>query len=1430
MKQLFRALVVAVLLAAVGPVGALGLGELEKNSALNERFNGRIPLVSVSADEISTLQVGLADESAFERADVVYSPVLRDLKFELVEPKSGPDYIQITSNDPIREPFLNFLVELNWASGRIFREYTVLLDPPLYDPQQRAASTSTASTPAQESPAASVSQEGHQVNYPEDTAPRQRPVSPASAYSGGDYGPTRSGDTLWSIANEMKPASVTTHQMMLALLRANPDAFIGNNINGLKRGAILEMPDRQQMNAVNQSEALAQVKNQHGLWDGARQAMAAEPGQRADTTTAAPTTEPSAGMSETGGESGSRLELVGTEEGATGQTGDTEGSGQTAEKLAVANENLESLRQENAELKDRLAQNEALIEDLKRLIALKNDELASLQGRTAEEAAGTESAPAGMVDMVEGVNYPNGDPSQFMNETTGDDELLPGPVPPDEPLSHTVNRPADAGTPATTTDATGDETAGQAAGEGEKADTEPAQTAPSEPAQPAQQPAADSGGIVAMLMGYAATARTFLLNNLMIVGAVLLAIIVLLAGSTYMRRRQTQLEEEADAAIASGTFPDFNAGDAADQTSFDNDAESATELNAAAATAADDATEISTGSGAETSDEGDEDLFVVPQGEQEPQYSADEDDEDPLAEVNVLMAYEHFDQAESFVRNALKSDPNNVEYQAKLLEVFYAAGNKKKYEEAASDLRDMTGGQGEHWDMAVAMWQEMSPNRALFEGGGDEEDEQAADSTGGGGIVDITGDTAGGSSAQETSDTGGGLDFDLGDSTGGGSGDTSDASSEMLDITASEEASGNDDMLDLTAAESSSGDDDMLDVTSAASQVDDDDTMLDMTAAGSTEAESEEQSGSRDSEDDSFEFSLGDDDQNDSDLLDVTQSGSVDSNEDLLDVTSGGQASQSSADEDDNSLDFSLDMDSGSNNELDSEAMTAPDTATEDDASTMAAPETEFDLDSGESGSTGDEVAESSDDSDNGFDFDLDIGDSGNAADEQAASGSDDSKSDTDDSFEMDLEIQDDSDSNDLDEIGDELDRLEQTLGTLSHKENQDTTKGFGSNTSDALDGIDSALEDMETELGGDSDTDTAKTSGDTGDADDAGIEMSLDDGTSSDDKAGSADDLDLSLDGVQSDDSDNFSDFNLDTDSTAESDKNNDDTSSVSLESGDDDDFSDFDFDIGTDDDSGNEGATGKDESASISLDSGDDDLTSDLSGFDFDLDSGNESGDPAGGSETADNDLSAELSEISQELGQELDSGDQGSSTADASDAGEQSMNFELDTSEASGSGSDLEFELDDNAAADGSSNDDTQTMQMNVSGDSSDETDFSSELDLDLSADNMSASEGTNGSIDMDSTVELPKDKLSGSLSLNDDEGESDGNDDEDSTLFVGRSSDTEEQSLEDELTTKLDLAKAYVELGDADSARGILEEVKKDGNDDQKRQAGELLEQL
>ncbi len=128
----FRILLVLLALVAPTGVNALGLGKLELLSALNQPFKARVELLSATADELDSLKVSLADQEAFERAGIQRTFLLTSLRFRVEETESGSDYIRIHSSESIREPFLNFLLEINWSKGRLFREYTVLLDPPTY--------------------------------------------------------------------------------------------------------------------------------------------------------------------------------------------------------------------------------------------------------------------------------------------------------------------------------------------------------------------------------------------------------------------------------------------------------------------------------------------------------------------------------------------------------------------------------------------------------------------------------------------------------------------------------------------------------------------------------------------------------------------------------------------------------------------------------------------------------------------------------------------------------------------------------------------------------------------------------------------------------------------------------------------------------------------------------------------------------------------------------------------------------------------------------------------------------------------------------------------------------------------------------------------------------------------------------------------------
>jgi len=184
-----------------------------------------------------------------------------------------------------------------------------------------------------------------------------------------------------------------------------------------------------------------------------------------------------------------------------------------------------------------------------------------------------------------------------------------------------------------------------------------------------------------------------------------------------------------------------------------------------------------------------------------PEASAPEiPDEDPMEEVNVFLAYEHFDEAEIFVRKALEDEPDNLSFHSKLLEIFYAAGNKKSYEDAARVIHEKTGGQGEYWDMATVMWQEMSTNRALFETPAASEGKAEVEE------LDTTGT---GDNVLNIADDGSDADIDL-EITGSFPGKESDEN--MLDITAtadsSTEVTQTNEALDLS-------EDDNLDVTAS---------------------------------------------------------------------------------------------------------------------------------------------------------------------------------------------------------------------------------------------------------------------------------------------------------------------------------------------------------------------------------------------------------------------------------------------------------------------------------------------------------------------------------------------------------------------------------------------------------------------------------------
>ena len=380
----------AVALALAGGLGsgmaqALGLGEIELQSWLNEPLDAEISLRQSAGVDPGDVFVNVAPEAAYQRVGLERNQFLSKLKFEVVTGSDGNLAINVSSREPVREPYLNFLLELTWPNGRLMREYAVLVDPPVYaeesgvQEQVSAPVSSAASAPARQSTTRSP-----------ESVRREAAVqrAPARGYQPDSFGPTGPSDTLWSIAQRMRPdSSVSMQQMMLAIQDLNPDAFIDGNINKLKRGQVLRAPTLDQIQSRTKAEANRVVARQNEEFQSPRPVDA--------TRTAQAESAPAQAAGTAGADGTDELKLLVAEEETSPRTddeggsagGDGEQAGGADAGNAVAMEELDATRRENEELSSRLQDMQEQVQTLQRLLELKNSQLAELQGMTQEEAA-----------------------------------------------------------------------------------------------------------------------------------------------------------------------------------------------------------------------------------------------------------------------------------------------------------------------------------------------------------------------------------------------------------------------------------------------------------------------------------------------------------------------------------------------------------------------------------------------------------------------------------------------------------------------------------------------------------------------------------------------------------------------------------------------------------------------------------------------------------------------------------------------------------------------------------------------------------------------------------------------------------------------------------------------------------------------------------
>lgn len=253
------AIALAIGLAFATPAAyAAGLGRLTVQSALGQPLRAEVEVTSVTREEAGSLAVRLASQSAFRQANLEFNPALSALRFDIDRRGENNFVVRISSLNPINEPYLDLLLELTWATGRVLREYTVLLDPPALRAAPDVMAPVTTARPAAPTPLPAPAP-ASVAAAPAAATPAAAGPAPAPAPAPAETYTVKAGDTLGKIARQNKPANVSLDQMLVALFRANPNAFVANNMNRLLAGRTLTIPDAAEAEAISAGDARQEV-------------------------------------------------------------------------------------------------------------------------------------------------------------------------------------------------------------------------------------------------------------------------------------------------------------------------------------------------------------------------------------------------------------------------------------------------------------------------------------------------------------------------------------------------------------------------------------------------------------------------------------------------------------------------------------------------------------------------------------------------------------------------------------------------------------------------------------------------------------------------------------------------------------------------------------------------------------------------------------------------------------------------------------------------------------------------------------------------------------------------------------------------------------------------------------------------------------------
>lgn len=410
-RHRWRVLAGLALMLLSSSVLALGLGEIRVKSSPGQPLLAEIPIISTEPGELEQLRAQLASPATFERVGLPRPQgLVGDLEFNVALDEAGRPVIRVTSHAPVTVPVLNFLIEVDWGQGRLVREYAAMVDAPAtvaaasqptIDAAQ-VARDNVIERPVAAAPAAAASEPAPAAPAPPpepaaDTrvasAPAPAPPAPVAAapsFDGGDSVTVGRGQTLSQIAAQVA-SGYSIDQTMIALLRANPDAFIRGNINQLKQGAVLRVPQAGDVAQLGETEAAALVRSQIAEWRQARRPIP-QPAAIANNEPAAATAAPRV--------ADARLEIAPPLASAATRAGTQSGVDAGGEGDMLANEQLQQSKEELAardaevqELRSQVAELEKLKQQQAKLIAMKDSDLAAAQQRLEHSPGATAGTP-----------------------------------------------------------------------------------------------------------------------------------------------------------------------------------------------------------------------------------------------------------------------------------------------------------------------------------------------------------------------------------------------------------------------------------------------------------------------------------------------------------------------------------------------------------------------------------------------------------------------------------------------------------------------------------------------------------------------------------------------------------------------------------------------------------------------------------------------------------------------------------------------------------------------------------------------------------------------------------------------------------------------------------------------------------------------------